>query len=105
MTTGKLVRDRIPEIIAAEGRKPQVKRLSGEALLSALHDKLDEERAEFFAAEGDKAKCEELADMVEVIIALAGQHGCDEAVLMELVGRKRETHGGFSEGFFYEGDE
>lgn len=104
MTTGKLVRDRIPEIIAAEGRNPQVKRLSGEALLSSLNDKLDEERAEFFAAQDNGAKCEELADMVEVIIALARQHGCDDAGLMEIVARKRKERGGFSEGFFYEGD-
>lgn len=104
MTTGKLVRDRIPEIIEADGRKPRVRRLSGEALLAALHDKLDEERAEFLSADGDEARCEELADMVEVIIALADQHGCDEAGLMEIVARKRESRGGFSEGFLYEGD-
>lgn len=105
MTTGKLVRDRIPEVIKADGRKPKVRRLSGEALLAALDGKLDEERAEFIAAEGDEAKCEELADMVEVIIALACQHGCDEAGLMEIVARKREERGGFSEGLFYVGDE
>lgn len=105
MTTGKLVRDRIPEIIEADGRKPRVRRLSGEALLAALHDKLDEEHAEFIAAEGDKTRCEELADMIEVIIALAGQHGCDEAGLMEIVARKRKERGRFSEGLFYDGDD
>ena len=105
MASGKLVRDRIPEIIKAHGRMPVVTRLSGEALLSALYDKLDEERAEFLAADGDEAKCEELADMIEVIIALASHHGCDEAALMETAARKREARGGFSEGFFYVGDE
>ena len=52
------------------------------------------------AALNDEAKCEELADVVEVIIALAGQHGCDDQALMELVSRKRAARGGFSEGFF-----
>ncbi|MDD9709819.1 nucleoside triphosphate pyrophosphohydrolase [Seohaeicola sp. SP36] len=105
MTTGKLVRDRIPEIIEANGRNPVVKQLRGEALLSALYDKLDEERAEFITAEGVEAKCEELADMVEVIIALASYHGCDEIALMEILAHKRETRGGFREGLFYEGDD
>ena len=41
-----------------------------------------------------------LPDVVEVIIALAGQHGCDDQALMALVSRKRAARGGFSEGFF-----
>ena len=48
----------------------------------------------------DEAKCEELADVVEVIIALAGQHGCDDQALMALVSRERAARGGFSEGCF-----
>lgn len=104
MTTGKLIRDRIPEIIKADGRIPIVKQLSGEPLLSALYDKLDEERAEFITAQGYEVKCEELADMVEVIIALASYYGCDEAAFMEILKRKRKAHGGFKEGLFYEGD-
>ena len=104
MTSGKLVRDRIPELILDEGRKPLVKKLTGEALLNALYDKLSEEHEELLAASSVDAKREEAADMIEVLIALAGQFGCDESELMELVARKRADRGGFFKGLFYQGD-
>lgn len=104
MASGKLVRDRIPEIIEAEGRKPVITRLSGEALLTALHDKLAEEHAELLAAEHAKDKCEELADMIEVLIGIAAQHGCKETELQQIVTRKRTERGGFTKGLFYMGD-
>lgn len=104
MTSGKLVRDRIPELIAAEGRTPIVKTLGGEALLAALYDKLTEEHAELLAAESADKKCEELADMIEVLIALARQYDCTEVELQQIVARKRAARGGFTKGLFYEGD-
>jgi len=36
MTSGKLVRDRIPEIVRSEGSNPRIPRLAGAELLSAL---------------------------------------------------------------------
>jgi predicted house-cleaning noncanonical NTP pyrophosphatase (MazG superfamily) len=105
MASGKLVRDRIPEIIQAEGRKPVITRLSGEALLAALYDKLAEEHEELLTAERAADKREEIADMIEVLIGIAARYGCGEAELMEVVTRKRTERGGFAEGLFYEGDE
>lgn len=105
MSAGKLVRDRIPKLVAAEGRKPVVKKLSGDALKKALYDKLAEEHEELLAASSTDEACEELADMLEVLIAIAAQNGCDEATLMEIAARKRAERGGFDEGLFYEGDE
>lgn len=104
MTSGKLIRDRIPELIEAEGRKPRVKRLSGDELTAALYDKLAEEHAELLAAGSAEERREELADMIEVILALAGQYGCGENELHEIVGQKRAARGGFTKGLFYEGD-
>ena len=105
MTTGKLVRDRIPELISAEGRKPVVRKLTGTALLSAMYDKLAEEHEELLAAESAEEKCEEIADIIEVLIGIAVQYGFDEAEVMDSVARKREERGGFADGLFYEGDE
>jgi predicted house-cleaning noncanonical NTP pyrophosphatase (MazG superfamily) len=105
MASGKLVRDRIPEIIQAEGRKPVITRLTVEALLTALYDKLAEEHEELLTAERVADKREEIADMIEVLIGIAAQYGCGEAQLMEVVARKRAERGGFAEGLFYEGDE
>ncbi|MFN8681297.1 nucleoside triphosphate pyrophosphohydrolase [Paracoccus sp. P2] len=104
MAPGKIVRDRIPELIAAEGRKPLVRELCGQELLDALCEKLTEEHGEFLAAGSDGEKLEELADMIEVLIAIAEQHGCKEFDLLELVARKRGDRGSFSKGLFYQGD-
>ena len=105
MASGKLVRDRIPEIIQAEGRKPLITQLSGEALLTALYDKLAEEHEELLAAEHAADKPEEIADMIEVLIGIAAQYGVGEGELFEIVDSKRAGRGGFTEGLFYEGDE
>ncbi|MFB7145808.1 HNH endonuclease [Agrobacterium deltaense] len=100
----RLVRDRIPEIIEASGRKPAIKVLHDQALRSALYDKLSEEHAEILNAPDANAKCEELADLIEVAFALAHQYGANEDELMALVQRKRSERGGFSKGFYYLGD-
>ncbi len=104
MTSGKLVRDRIPEIIAADGRRPDFTKLEGETLVSALRDKLLEEHREFLAAASASAMCEELADLIEVIVALAAHHGYEEDALMAVVARKRAERGGFTKGIFCNGD-
>ena len=105
MTVGKLVRDRIPHLIAAEGRTPKVDRLTGTVLRDALYSKLEEEHEELLAAVTDEDRQEELADMIEVLIALASIHGLNEAELMDVVKRKRADRGGFNEGLFYIGDD
>lgn len=104
MTAGKLVRDRIPDLISAEGRTPKVQRLKGSALHDALYDKLAEEQGELLTAATPDAKKEELADMIEILIAIASMHGFDQSELMDAVARKRAERGGFSEGLFYMGD-
>ena len=103
--TQKLVRDRIPELIEAEGRKPVIKELTGRALTTRLYDKLVEEHSELLGAKDATSKCEELVDMIEVIMALAKQYGIDEAELLDSVKKKRADRGSFSKGFFYQGDE
>lgn len=67
---GKLVRDRIPEIIEADGRRPVVEVLDAGRYREALLAKLHEEAAELAAAEGDDAVLDELADIYEVLRAL-----------------------------------
>ncbi|GAB5387135.1 MAG: hypothetical protein Alpg2KO_01030 [Alphaproteobacteria bacterium] len=103
--TKKLVRDKIPDMIRAEGRTPVVKTLTGNKLTAALKDKLTEEHAEFLDAKTPQDKQDELADMVEVIIALAETAGLSEDALLALVHAKRTKRGGFSDGLWYEGDE
>ena len=66
---GKLVRDRIPEIIRASGADPVVRTLTGEELIAALFDKLAEEASELREA-GPLDAAEEMADVMEVVLGL-----------------------------------
>jgi len=63
----KLVRDKIPEIIRADGHEPTTRVLDDETYLEELIRKLAEEYEEFKA----ELSVEELADLQEVILALA----------------------------------
>lgn len=67
----KLVRDRIPEIIAASGKTCQTEILSDEDYLRMVDSKLDEELAEYHKDQN----LEELADLLEVLYAAAKARG------------------------------
>lgn len=70
-STPKLVRDKIPEIIRADGLECDTEILSKEDYLEALDIKLDEELAEYH----ESHSLEELADLVEVIHAITKARG------------------------------
>ena len=101
----KLVRDKIPELIRTEGRIPKVKPLVGTALRNTLYDKLSEEHAELLAASDIESIKKELADIIEVIVALANTYEATESDLMKLVRRKRRERGGFTKAYYYSGDQ
>lgn len=65
-----------------------------------LRTKLREEAEEYFEAAKDKDALEELADMLEVIRALAEVHGANVAELDKLRADKAEARGGFQERVF-----
>lgn len=98
MEFNKLVRDRIPEVIAAEGRRTVTRKVEGEELLVALHNKLSEEVAEFLT----KPSEEELADIYEVLLAIAERHGFSWANVEQLRKEKAERRGVFQEGIILE---
>lgn len=93
---GKLVRDRIPEIIAADGQTPKVRVLDDRALLPALIAKLHEEAEEVASAEPN-ARLGELADVREVLTALTIAFGFTEAQVDEAAASKRAERGGFAQ--------
>ena len=68
---GKFVRDKIPDIITASGRRAVVDRLGHSAYVDALHEKLLEEAAELRAAGSLADVTDEAADVLEVLIAIA----------------------------------
>ncbi len=92
---GKLVRDRIPEIILRSGRMPVTHRLGREEYLAELRRKLSEEVEEFL----ESGEAEELADIREVVDALSDLLFSRERVA-RLQERKRERNGAFRERTF-----
>ena len=99
MEHGKLVRDRIPEIIRSSGRTPRVEVLNGDDLVDALLSKLEEEVRELRTA-SPPDRVEELADIFEVVQTLAVKFGIDMAGLLGVAEAKRAERGGFDAGFW-----
>lgn len=87
----KLVRDRIPEIIAASGKQCITETLSEEQYLKKLDAKLDEELAEYHR----DPNIEELADLLEVIRAVAIARGYSVDELERVRAEKAAKRGGF----------
>src|SRR3982751_1253078 len=102
--TKKLVLDKIPDIIRADGREPIIMVLTGDRLVEALNAKLMEEYNEYLEAPNKHDRLVELGDMLEAIFSLAHQLGMHEHDLLQLCLKKREQHGGFLKGFYYDGD-
>lgn len=95
----KLVRDHIPTIIRNEYKKtPHTRVLSDEEYAPALLQKLHEEVQEYVQ---DK-NTEELADILEVIYALAQLHNTSPEELEAIRQTKRNKRGGFEEKIYLE---
>lgn len=92
----KLVRDRIPDIISEHGSIPVTRTLDTEDYRQELKRKLREEVAEY--EESDDVK--ELADVLEVVYALAATNGVDRSQIEEIRRQKREERGGFDDRIF-----
>ncbi len=88
----KLVRDRIPAIIRQKGGTCTTAVLSEEAYLRALDDKLDEELAEY----RETPNLEELADLMEVLRAIAVARGYTPDELEAVRAKKAAERGGFA---------
>ena len=98
MSYNKLVRDKIIDIILANGEKPIYHTLSDEEYLDELHKKLFEEANEFVEEDSP----EELADLLEVVYAIAKHKNINmEDVEKERV-KKREKRGGFEDKIYLE---
>ncbi len=94
----KLVRDKIPEIIKNSGKQFDIHIADTSEALKLLEAKLDEEVAEFHQ---DK-NLEELADIMEVIFALAKNLGFSEEDLLNKRLAKKEERGGFDKNIILE---
>ena len=97
----KLVRDQIPEIIAAAGRQPMTRVLDQADYQAALRTKLLEEAREAQSAP-DGQLASELADVLEVLQALAAAHDMSWEDVVSEARSKRAERGGFDHRIFLE---
>ncbi|SDX97109.1 nucleoside triphosphate pyrophosphohydrolase [Paenibacillus sp. CF384] len=101
-TYNKLVRDRIPEIIANNGKTCTTRILDEAAYHEELRLKLSEELREYMEAEDNKSALEELADILELLHALSSVHGFNAAQLETIRAEKSAQRGGFNERIYLE---
>ena len=95
---GKLVRDKIPDLIRAEGQDPRFRVLEPRERLAALTTKLFEEAHEVCAT----PTLEEPADVPEVLQAITGELGSTWDQVLETAQDKRAKRGGFERGYVIE---
>jgi len=94
----KLVRDKIPEIIAADGKKANTRLLNNKEYLKELIKKLQEEAKEF----EQNPSVEELADIKEITIAIREALGIHAGELEDARRQKAATNGRFKNKIFLE---
>lgn len=98
----KLVRDKIPEIMAQQGKSPRVKILNGDVeYYDALQQKLLEEVDEFLETKNnDEAAMYEIADILEVIDAICVLKKYDKNNILNKKLIKKQERGGFEKRLF-----
>ena len=97
----KLVRDNIPEIIKNNGETPIISILDDKRYKEELEKKLYEEYNEVLEASG-MDRIEELADMLEVIIALAKLENKTLDDVVEIQKQKLKKRGAFDKKIYLE---
>ena len=87
----KLVRDQIPQIIRAGGNDCEIRVLEEEEYRQRLEQKLSEELSEYLQS----GQLEELADLLEVMMALVKAKGSSWQELEDIRQDKFAQRGGF----------
>ncbi|WHY73787.1 nucleoside triphosphate pyrophosphohydrolase [Fictibacillus enclensis] len=99
-TYNKLVRDKIPEVIAKTGKSFNTTLLENDEYIKELKKKCYEELDEYASAESNEHAVEELADLLELMHALAKVHRSDISEVERVRKEKAEKRGGFEKRIF-----
>jgi len=95
MEYDKLVRDRIPEIIEASGKKYVIEKCnSPHEINQRLIEKLSEEGDEFL----ESNEIEELADLLQIVHSLIENNDCELREIEKIRAKKESLRGGFRKG-------
>jgi len=95
----KLVRDNIPDIIKSNGENPIIEILNDKLYKKELENKLLEECNEVINSTGED-RIEELADLLEVMIAMANIENKTIDDVDKVRIKKKEKRGGFSKKIY-----
>lgn len=96
----KLVRDRIPEIIKSSGKKCSTRTLNDDEYITELRKKSFEELQEYVETTNRADAIEELADLLEIMHALAEYHGSNIEEVEKVRQEKAGKRGGFKEKIY-----
>ncbi|MGH0943941.1 nucleoside triphosphate pyrophosphohydrolase [Bacillus mycoides] len=99
-TYNKLIRDKIPQIIKANGKTPTTRILNEGEYIEELCKKTQEELTEYLEAKTKPDKLEELSDLLELINALAEHEGTTLEEINNIRKKKAEERVGFSDRVF-----
>lgn len=89
----KLVRDKIPKIIESSGNKCEIEVVSDDVALEYLYKKLNEEVGELL----EDKNLDEIADVMEVLFAIASKYGYGEEDVLSRRNEKKDSRGGFKD--------
>jgi predicted house-cleaning noncanonical NTP pyrophosphatase (MazG superfamily) len=99
----KLIRDKIPELAAVRGEVLDVRVASEEEMSGLLESKLVEEALELRGAKTQAEKEDELADVIEVVLAIVRSRG--HIGVYSLGIEKHQQNGGFAKRLVLRVDE
>jgi predicted house-cleaning noncanonical NTP pyrophosphatase (MazG superfamily) len=95
----KLIRDKIPNIIAEQGKTFEIELLDDQTFIKKLNEKLKEEIEEYYNAKEDEV-IGELADILEIVYAIADYNGISIEELENERELKKLKRGGFKERIY-----
>lgn len=99
----KLIRDKIPEIIAAKGEKANVRTLTDQEFGPALAAKLVEEAKEAEGAIEIRTELmKEISDVLEVVDAMVTHYGLDRGEIERVKAKWQAERGGFEKKILLE---
>lgn len=96
----KLIRDKIPEIVRADGWDPEIRVLNKKEYILALRKKILEEAKELNEGSGTDNLTEELADIQEIIYAILVSKNIKFSEFRKIQNKKRQKRGGFKKRLF-----
>lgn len=99
-TYNKLIRDKIPEIIIADGETPKTRILNKKEFQKELIKKILEEAQELQSAQNKDEILNEIVDLQELLDWLTKEHRVSQAKICRLQAAKNKKRGSFKKKLF-----